>query len=226
MDKKIIYIQIMKNLVIGSEGFLGRYLCKFLEKKGEKVIHFDIKRGKKEDARYAKLPLRGIDKVYFLAWEVGGAKYLYKENTQLKQLKWNVELLNNVMTQLEKAKITFVFVSSQLAEENTVYGITKKLGEFWTKYIGGCFLRIPNIYGVMQKSGEKSHVIEDFVNQVKAGKKIKLLSGGEEKRQFIHMEDVCELMYKMDKEWISIKEVADIIQTISLEEGLRKMIKK
>ena len=33
----------IRNLVIGSEGFVGSALCKYLEKIGEEVIHFDIK---------------------------------------------------------------------------------------------------------------------------------------------------------------------------------------
>ena len=40
------------NLVIGSDGFIGTPFCKFLEARGEKVIRFDVKRGKKEDARF------------------------------------------------------------------------------------------------------------------------------------------------------------------------------
>ena len=62
------------NLVIGSEGFIGTPFCRFLEGKGEKVIRFDIRRDKEEDARFVKLPFSNVDKVYFLAWDVGGSK--------------------------------------------------------------------------------------------------------------------------------------------------------
>lgn len=210
----------MKNLVIGSSGFIGKYFCKYLEKKGEQVVRFDIKRNKKEDARFAKLPLKEIDKVYFLAWDVGGAKYLHKENTQLKQLEWNTALLLNVMPQLRK--VPFVFVSSQLAEDNTVYGVTKKLGELWTKQLKGCYIRLENVYGMNEKTGERSHVISDFVNQAKKGK-IKMLSSGEEKRRFTHIEDACNALYSANK-WVSIRDVADIVTKLTLEEGIRKMI--
>jgi nucleoside-diphosphate-sugar epimerase len=212
----------MKNLVLGSEGFVGKYLCKYLEKKGEQVVRFDIKRSKKEDCRFAKLTLKGIDKVFFLAWDVGGAKYLYREDTQLKQLQWNIDILKNVMPQL---KVPFVFTSSQLAEENTVYGITKKLGEFWTKLMGGCFVRLTNVYGVDEKTSERSHVISDFVNQAKKGK-IKMMTDGSEKRQFIHLEDICNTLYETKNSWVSIKDIAQIIQTITLKDGLKKMICK
>ena len=209
----------MKNLVLGSEGFVGDYLCKYLEKKGEEVIRFDIKRDKKEDATLYRLPLEGIDKVYFLAWDVGGAKYLYREDTQLHQLKWNVALLDNVMNQLEESKTPFVFTSSQLAEDSTVYGVTKKLGEFWTKYLGGAYVRLENVYGIMEEDSEKSHVISDFVRQVKKGD-IKMLSSGEEMRRFTHIDDVCDAIYSATP-WISIKDVA---AKITLEEGIKRML--
>ena len=71
-----------KNLVIGSEGFIGKPFCAFLESKGEAVVHFDIVLDAKQDARKAKLPLQQVDCVYFLAWDVGGSKYLYEPKLQ------------------------------------------------------------------------------------------------------------------------------------------------
>ena len=134
------------NLVIGSEGFIGKSLCLFLEKKGEKVVHFDIKRSKSEDARKAKIDFSKIDKIYLLAWDVGGAKYLYKEDAQVSQLEWNLELLSNLMPQIGKSKKPFLFISSQLAEEyDTVYGVTKRLGEVWTRLLKGVFIRQWNV---------------------------------------------------------------------------------
>lgn len=215
----------VRNLVIGSEGFVGTALCAYLEKKGESVTHFDIKRAKEEDGRTAILPLQEFDRVYFLAWDVGGAKYLYRDNTQLHQLNWNVDLLKNIMPQLQKNKTPFIFVSSQLAEEtDTVYGSTKKLGELWTKQIGGACVRLWNVYGALEEPTEKSHVVGDFVHQALTIGKIQMMSTGEEKRQFIHIQDVCEgLHYVLENnlndaiydltsfEWSTVRYVADIV---------------
>jgi nucleoside-diphosphate-sugar epimerase len=63
---------MIRNLIIGSEGFIGKPFCKYLEGQGEEVVHFDVKRGKNEDARLVKIDLKKIDRVYFLAWDVGG----------------------------------------------------------------------------------------------------------------------------------------------------------
>ena len=218
-----------KNLVIGSEGFIGKPFCRFLEKQGEEVVHFDSKRGKQEDARSAKLDLEDIDRVYFLAWEVGGSKYLYQENTQLTQLHWNLELLSNVMKQLEQSKTRFVFVSSQLSEQNTVYGATKRLGELWTGLIGGVSVRVWNAYGVMEEADIKSHVISDFVYQAVTQKKIAMHTDGEEWRQFTHIHDLSRAFYEAANfphltrtvydassyEWVQIKRVAHIISELT-----------
>ena len=215
----------INNLVIGSEGFVGAALCAHLEKMGENVTHFDIKRTTKEDGRTAILPFQKFDRVYFLAWDVGGAKYLYRDNTQLHQLTWNIDLLKNIMPQLQKNKTPFIFVSSQLAEEtDTVYGSTKKLGELWTKQIGGMCVRLWNVYGALEEPTEKSHVVGDFVHQAITNGKIKMMSTGEEKRQFIHIQDVCEGLHHVLEnnlndavydltsfEWSPVRHIADII---------------
>lgn len=224
--KKILYSKVyMKtNLVIGSEGFIGKKLCEYLEKKGEQVTRFDIKRGAHEDARFVKLPLESVDYVYILAWDVGGAKYLNKEDTQLTQLDWNLKLLLNVMTQLEKTRRPFLFISSQLAEEHdTVYGSLKRLGEVWTRILGGIFVRQWNVYGPIEEEGLRSHVVSDFIHQALTTKEIRMLTTGEEKRQFIHHDDVCEAWYKAlngnhkgahditSFEWVKVIDMANII---------------
>jgi nucleoside-diphosphate-sugar epimerase len=216
----------MKNLVIGSEGFVGRSLCAYLEAIGEQTVRFDIKRGAHEDARQVALPLCQIDRVYFLAWEVGGAKYLYREDVQFRQLDWNLQLLRNVMPQLRESRVPFLFVSSQLAEEyDTVYGVTKRLGEVWTHLIKGVRVRLWNVYGGYEDASERSHVISDFVHQALEKGSIDMLTTGEEARQFIYIEDVCRGLHRAitdtDKlqgvydvssfEWVRVLEVARII---------------
>jgi len=219
---------MITNLVLGSEGFIGKVFCDFLEKKGEKVVRFDIKRGDHEDGRFAKLDLSNIDRVYFLAWDVGGAKYLYKEEAQLFQLEWNLQLMMNLMPQLQAAKKPFLFVSSQLAEEyDTVYGVTKRLGEVWTRLLDGVFIREWNVYGPLEDHSERSHVISDFIYQALTTGEIKMLTTGEEKRQFVFIDDACEAWHMAlsnnlkgihdvtSFEWIKIMDIANIIGKIT-----------
>lgn len=214
------------NLVIGSDGFIGKPFCEFLERKGEKVIRFDIKRSKKEDGRSFKFDFKNIDKVYFLAWDVGGSKYLYESKLQMSQLKWNLDLMYNVFNHLESQKKPFLFISSQLAEEcDTVYGVTKRLGEVWTKELGGTCIRVWNAYGFMEENNVKSHVISDFIHQALKTKKIKMMTNGEEWRQFTHIEDLSNAFYMSlnsknirrtvydasSYEWVRIIDIAKII---------------
>jgi nucleoside-diphosphate-sugar epimerase len=214
------------NLVIGSDGFIGTPFCRFLEAKGEKVIRFDVKRGKKEDARFAKLPLAKVDKVYFLAWDVGGSKYLYVPKLQKNQLDWNLLLMKNVFDQVEKAKKPFLFVSSQLSEEvDTVYGVTKRLGEVWTGLLDGVCVRVWNAYGYMEGEDIKSHVISDFIYQALKKKKISMMTDGEEWRQFTHITDLSNAFYMAlnekkprrtvydasSYEWVRIIDIANLI---------------
>ena len=214
------------NLVIGSEGFIGVPFCAYLESLGEKVIHFDIKKNKKEDARFATLPLKGVDCVYFLAWDVGGSKYLYEPKLQKNQLDWNLQLMKNVFDQLEKSKKKFLFVSSQLSEEvDTVYGVTKRLGEVWTGLLGGMCVRVWNAYGYMEGEDIKSHVISDFIYQALKTKKIKMMTNGQEWRQFTHITDLSRAFHMAmhtsaprktvydasSYEWVQILDIAQLI---------------
>jgi nucleoside-diphosphate-sugar epimerase len=214
----------MKNLVIGGEGFIGKSFVNFLKSKDEEVVVFDIKNGINQDARVVEIDFDNIDRVYFLAWDVGGAKFLYNENLQLEQLNGNLKLLQNVMMQLEKHKKPFLFISSQLAEEyDTVYGVTKRLGEVWTRLLNGTFIRQWNVYGPVEKESIRSHVVSDFVSQAINTKEIRMMTTGQEKRQFIHIDDVCEAWYMAMEmslkgihdvtsfEWVRVIDLANII---------------
>jgi nucleoside-diphosphate-sugar epimerase len=216
---------MVKSIVIGSEGFIGKPFCKFLEEKGEDVVHFDVKRKKEEDGRSYKFNFKNFDKVYFLAWDVGGSKYLYDPKRQLIQLRWNLDLMENVFNQLDGKK-DFLFVSSQLSEEvDTVYGVTKRLGEVWTNELGGRCVRVWNAYGVMEEENVKSHVISDFIYQALKTNKIEMMTNGQEWRQFTHIDDLSNAFYMaLDSkdlrrttydassyEWVRIIDIANMI---------------
>ncbi len=218
----------IRNMVLGSEGFVGRPLCDYLRAAGEEVVPFDLKRGEHEDARRASINLDGIDRLYFLAWEVGGAKYLYRDDVQFRQLDWNLQLLLNVMPQLRAAKIPFLFVSSQLAQEyDTVYGVTKRLGEVWTHLLEGVRVRLWNVYGNYESPNERSHVISDFVHQALEKGRIDMMTTGTEIRQFIYIDDACSAfhiglrnrvqgVYDVSNfEWVSILDVARTISELT-----------
>lgn len=219
---------MINNLIIGSDGFVGTPLCRYLEGLGERVVRFDLKRGAAEDARVARLPRDSIDRVYFLAWEVGGAKYLYRSDIQFVQLDSNLKLMLNVFPQLQASRAPFLFVSSQLAEEyDTVYGSTKRLGEVWTHLLGGVRVRLWNVYGAFEPPSERSHVVADFIWQALQQGEIRMLTTGEELRQFVFIDDVCRAFHQALQlglegiydvtsfEWIPVRRVAEIIAALT-----------
>jgi len=215
----------IRNLVLGSGGFVGKDFCKFLRDKGEEVIEFDIKNGKHQDCRKVKLHLKNIDFVYFLAWDVGGSKYLYKKSSQEKQMSWNLSLMQNIFPQLQKWNKPFLFISSQLASDtSSIYGVQKRLGELWTNLLPlGRIVRLWNIYGSIEPISERSHVIADFIHQAIETGEIHMQTDGCERRKFVYKSDVHDVFYEVitkenksivdvtSNEWISLFEVAKII---------------
>ena len=71
----------MKYLVLGSSGQIGAELCKFLEKEGHEVLTFDIEENSMQDLRIKGIVdshINESDFVMFLAFDVGGSRYLKK----------------------------------------------------------------------------------------------------------------------------------------------------
>lgn len=212
-----------KNLVLGGSGTIGKPLCQHLASIGEQVVNLDIKEG--FDLRTGSLDsYSDVDYVWFLAWEVGGAKYLSNPDFQLQIIKNNILICNNVFNFLEKNKIPFIFTSSQLAAIDNNYGITKILGEAWANELGGKIARFWNVYG-WEEPGEKSHVIPDMIIKALTTKNINLITDGTEERQFIYVDDCIrnlvkyrdnndlKMLHLSNGKWISI---ADLAQTISM----------
>lgn len=209
--------------ILGSAGFVGRCLARYLEKQGHEVVHHDIQYTRDQDLREKNIFFGGIDYIYFLAWDVGGSKYLYNKDTQQAQLLWNVQILQKVMPQLAEHTVPFLFVSSQHSGRRTAYGLTKQLGEYWTQLAGGFSVRLWNIYGEVEKVGERSHVVGDLITQALTTGEIRLMTHGFEMRNFIFEEDACRgLVMAMEnrpenifdiasREPVSILRVADII---------------
>ncbi len=211
-----------KNLVLGGSGLIGKALCEHLRSIGEEVINIDLLNGPEQDLRNMDLSLyTGVDYVWFLAWDVGGAKYLTAEKNLLNILHNNTLLCEKVFSFLEQTRIPFLFATTQLADPNNTYGVTKLLGEEWTKLLGGKLARFWNVYG-WEEPGEKSHVIPDLVIQGLRDKQISLMTSGEEERQFIYKDDCARNLVAIRASnetdvdltagrWYPIKEVAGII---------------
>jgi nucleoside-diphosphate-sugar epimerase len=222
----------MKYLILGSAGQIGSALTTYLRAKGDEVIEFDIVTDPTQDLRIHENPalaaaMHEADFVYFLAFDVGGSRYLAQYQNTFDFIDNNVALMLNTFRALKEHQKPFIFASSQMANMSySSYGRAKSLGEAYAKIMGGLVVKFWNVYGV-EHDLEKSHVITDFILKAKNTGVIDMLTDGTEERQFLHADDCCRALEILaakyaevprDKElhitnfaWTTILDVATII---------------
>lgn len=223
----------MKYLVLGSSGQVGDALCNFLADKKHEVLRFDIVDGENYDLRIhnnliLKQYIEECDFVFFLAFDVGGSRYLKKYQHTFEFIDNNLKILTNTFDIIKEYKKPFIFASSQMSNMSfSPYGITKSVGELLTKTLNGIVVKFWNVYGV-EKDLDKSHVITDFILKAKNTGTIDMLTDGKEERQFLYSYDCCEALHILSQkyddisrdeqlhitnfEWNKIIEIAEIIQ--------------
>ena len=196
----------MRITILGSSGQIGAYLTEYLRNKGHVVIEFD-----KVDADCQDMTIipnlsldnaiENSDFVFFLAFDVGGSRYLKKYQHTFKFIDNNTRMMANAFGYLEQYKVPFIFASSQMSNMSySPYGAMKRVGELYTKSLGGLIVKFWNVYGI-EKDIEKSHVITDFIRKGFETGKIDMLTDGTEKREFLYAEDCCEALEKVMEEY-------------------------
>ncbi len=210
----------MKELVLGGEGLIGSTLIKTLAARGHKTVSLDLKSGC-DLRRIDDSPFEECDRVWFLAWDTGGAKYIEAFDRQHEQYKHNCELSVRVFDVLARTRKPFLFISSQLAGLPTAYGATKAMAANWTTQLGGKVARLWNTYG-WEEPDVKSHVITDLVLSGLTLGKVNCRTSGRERRRFVYKTDcVAALIQLFDgpqqtaeiagPEWLTIRGVAEEI---------------
>ncbi|MGA1368301.1 MAG: NAD-dependent epimerase/dehydratase family protein [Blastocatellia bacterium] len=209
----------MRELVLGGAGLIGTELVGQLRQAGHLVKSIDLRTG--EDLRVIDLDpcLREVDRVWFLAWDTGGAKYLTLQERQHQMYLNNCQLSTRVFDALSRTKIPFLFVTSQLAGQPTAYGQTKWMAEGWARQLGGRIARLWNIYG-WESPDERSHVVTDFVLTGLTQGKVRMMTTGEERRRFLYKSDGVERLVRFfdggetaidiaGRHWVRIAEMAE-----------------
>ena len=218
-------------LVLGSRGQIGLSLTRVLSSyKKFRVIECDIVCDQSNDLRRRSLFLdesfQKADFVYFLAYDVGGSKYLKENQNSSDFLNNNLLLMLNTFSYLEKYSNPFIFASTQMSNMNhSSYGTLKRIGEHYTNILGGHIVRFWNTYGI-ENDPEKTHVITDFINSAIYRDSILMRTTGNEKRQFLHADDCAKALFKIQQnykdierrylditsfKWSTIYEIAKII---------------
>ena len=125
----------MKITILGSAGQIGAYLTEYLSNKGHHVFEYDIASVPTQDlTQIPNLALEHLikesDFVFFLAFDVGGSRYLKKYQHTFKFIDNNTRMMASVFGLLEKYNKRFVFASSQMSNMSySPYGVAKRVGE-------------------------------------------------------------------------------------------------
>jgi len=208
----------MKILVLGSEGVIGSALCTVLKAEGHDVIHWDIKLTNDHDLSNSlnvyrlKNIIDNCDFIFFLAYDVGGAKYIW--DVDLDFVNRNNMIMINTFNLLRGKK--FVFASSTMFNMDNVYGTLKYIGEHYTRKLSGLSARFWNVYGPENVS-EKSHVITDMIHKFKTNGYIDLMTDGEEVRQFLHTDDCARCLTTIMDNYDEILDTTDSVDITSFQ---------
>ena len=189
----------MKVLNLGSSGQIGAYLTEYLRNKGHEVIEYDKNLGARYNltaipSTWLESCIKQADFVFFLAFDVGGSRYLKKYQHTFDFINNNTRLMANVFGLLEKYNKRFVFASSQMSNMSySPYGVLKRVGELYTKSLGGLIVKFWNVYGI-EKDMDKAHVITDFIRKGFESGDIDMMTDGTEAREFLYAEDCCDAL--------------------------------
>jgi nucleoside-diphosphate-sugar epimerase len=189
----------MKVTILGSSGQIGAYLTDYLRSKDYEVKEFDITNAVYQDMThipntYLRSAIMSSDFVFFLAFDVGGSHYLKKYQHTFKFIDNNTRIMTNAFGYLEQYEVPFVFASSQMSNMTySPYGVMKRVGELYTKSLGGLIVKFWNVYGI-EKDMEKAHVITDFIRKGFETGVIDMMTDGTEAREFLYAEDCCEAL--------------------------------
>ena len=200
----------MRITVLGSSGQIGAYLTEYLRKKDHDVREFDVVNGDDQDMR--KIPnydlharISTSEFVFFLAFDVGGSRYLKKYQHTFDFVNNNARLMVNAFEYLKKYEVPFVFASSQMSNMSySPYGTLKRVGELYTETLGGLIVKFWNVYGI-EKDHDKAHVITDFIRKGFEEGDFQMITDGKEERQFLYAEDCCEGLEAVMKNYEELK---------------------
>mgnify|MGYP001365981845 FL=1 len=185
--------------ILGSSGQIGAYLTEYLRNKDYDVREFDITNGRHQDMRVIPNPelhrmIMTSDFIFFLAFDVGGSRYLKKYQHTFDFVNNNARLMVNAFGLIEKYKKPFVFASSQMSNmSHSPYGVLKRVGELYAQTLKGLTVKFWNVYGI-ETDNEKAHVITDFIRKGFEEGEFEMLTDGTEERQFLYAEDCCEAL--------------------------------
>ncbi|MEC7687697.1 MAG: NAD-dependent epimerase/dehydratase family protein [Candidatus Thermoplasmatota archaeon] len=244
----------MRFLVTGSSGFIGSNLVSLLRSKEIEVISVDNKEDDsvESDIRSIQWDLSGVDSVIHLAAKISVAESFEKKE-EYHQV--NVEATKRLFEACRDFRVNRVVFASSAAvygqsmkkiktvgeesDPESPYAENKIAGEELAMQMSSknctftCF-RFFNVFGPGQKyDSPYSAVIPIFIYRLSRGIPVTIYGDGEQTRDFIHISDVCNSLYKAaisnknkseilnlgTGKSVSILDLAKLISGIVSEEG-------
>ena len=205
----------MRYLVLGSSGQVGAALTRYLRQLNHEVLTFDLVASAEQDLRIPYNPdllekMQKAEFIFFLAFDVGGSRYLKLYQNTYEFVANNTKLMANTFELLNTMQKPFIFASSQMSNMSySPYGQLKALGELYTKILGGIVVKFWNVYGV-EHDLEKSHVITDFLLKARQNKYIDMMTDGSEQRQFLYADDCSECLLNLSQHYTSIPRTEEL----------------
>lgn len=223
----------MKYLVLGSSGQIGSALVESIRKNTEHTaVEFDLENHHSQDLRIPNNELlsklvEDCDFVFFLAFDVGGSRYLKIYQDTYDFMSNNIKIMDQTFGTIKKHNKPFIFASSQMANMSySSYGLLKSVGEKTTEILGGLVVKFWNVYG-LEHDANKFHVITDLIIKAATDGHINLMTDGTEERQFLHADDCSECLIMLAEQysniprteqlhvtshvWHSVLEIAEVI---------------
>ena len=200
-------------LITGGCGYIGENLQQYLMNKGiYKIYDFDKLSGQGVE------DLEIIPKVDFVVHLAAISGIPACQNNPSEAVRSNISASFNILKLAYRNNIPVILASSQAAKEpnSSFYASTKFIMEEEAKRLNELgmknkILRFSNVYGGYQYLEKKTSVIANFCNAKLNNEQVKVHGDGSQERDFIHVNDLCEIIYGiMEKNDQIEEEIIDI----------------
>ena len=207
----------MKILVTGGAGFIGTNLIERLVKEGHEVVSIDnydsgVAENHIDNVKYINADIETIEYIkgddFDLCFHLAALSRIQPSfENPTDTFRVNVRGTEAVCEWARHNNVKVVYAGSSSKHHNpsdSPYAMYKFLGEEVCKLYKSTFevdveiCRFYNVYGPKEiVDGDWAAVIGIWRNQVNNNQKITIVGDGEQRRDFTHVVDICDALYKV-----------------------------